>query len=187
MAEDRTDEEGEDNEDEAVLKGRRLGGKRLLPLLLVAGLAVLGAVGAGLWATGLIGGGDAQAAESAQADAQGEGEAGEAAGAEEAVGVWLEMPKMTFALSGSDSQQPHYMQLRVTLHMADKAAKKKMEEVMPRLHHAFQAMLRELRREDLEGSAGLHRIREELQARAEVVAPEGAKVREVLVQDMLIQ
>ena len=49
-----------------------------------------------------------------------------------------------------------------------------------------QAFLRELRIEDLEGAAGMYRLREELLRRVSVTAAP-AVVRNVLFREMLIQ
>ena len=57
---------------------------------------------------------------------------------------------------------------------------------LPRLMDMFQTYLREMRPEELRGSAGMYRLREELLARANVaVTP--AKVIDVLFVEMLIQ
>jgi flagellar FliL protein len=57
---------------------------------------------------------------------------------------------------------------------------------MPRVTDYFQVYLRELRVEDLKGSAGMYRLREELLARVRAaVAP--IRVRDVLFKQILIQ
>ena len=57
---------------------------------------------------------------------------------------------------------------------------------MPRLQDIIQTYLREMRPEELRGSAGTYRLREELLVRANVaVAP--AKISDVLFTQMLIQ
>ena len=61
-----------------------------------------------------------------------------------------------------------------------------LEAVMPRIIDNFQVFLRELRVEDLSGSRGTARIKEELLTRVNVaVAP--ARVDDVLFKEMLIQ
>ena len=57
---------------------------------------------------------------------------------------------------------------------------------MPRLQDLFQTYLREMRPEELRGSAGTYRLREELIARANVAAAP-AKVNDVLFTQLLIQ
>jgi len=58
--------------------------------------------------------------------------------------------------------------------------------VMPRVVDNFQTYLRELRVDDLSGSAGLYRLREELLIRVNVAA-QPAKVNAILFKEMLIQ
>ena len=57
---------------------------------------------------------------------------------------------------------------------------------MPRLQDLFQTYLREMRPEELRGSAGTWRLREELIARANLAAAPGHVV-DVLFTEMLIQ
>jgi flagellar FliL protein len=57
---------------------------------------------------------------------------------------------------------------------------------MPRLQDMFQTYLREMRPEELRGSAGTYRLREELIARANLAAAP-AQVTDVLFTQMLIQ
>ncbi len=58
--------------------------------------------------------------------------------------------------------------------------------MMPRIIDNFQVYLRELRVEDLKGSAGMYRLREEMLIRVSAaVAP--AKINDVLFKEMLVQ
>ena len=50
----------------------------------------------------------------------------------------------------------------------------------------FQGYLRELRMDDLKGSAGIARVKEELLRRVNVAAAP-YKVRDVLLQEMIVQ
>ena len=57
---------------------------------------------------------------------------------------------------------------------------------MPRIVDQFQVYMRELRVEDLNGSAGMARLKEELLMRVNAaVAP--TQVRDVLFQQMIVQ
>ena len=72
-------------------------------------------------------------------------------------------------------------------HMFSKSEDQKvLEQVLPRVVDNFQVYLRELRAEDLRGSAGLYRLREDLLSRAQTAAAP-ADVRDVLFKEMLIQ
>ena len=65
-------------------------------------------------------------------------------------------------------------------------AKASVEPVLPRIIDQFQTYLRELRAEDLRGSAGVMRLKEELLRRVNLaVAP--TPVRDVLLKEMIVQ
>ncbi len=61
-----------------------------------------------------------------------------------------------------------------------------LERLMPRVIDHFQVFLRELRVDDLSGSAGIYRIKEELLRRVSV-AVYPVEIRDVLFKEMLIQ
>ena len=61
-----------------------------------------------------------------------------------------------------------------------------VKQAMPRLQDLFQTYLREMRPEELKGSAGTYRLREELIGRANLAAAP-ARVSDVLFMQMLIQ
>ncbi len=63
---------------------------------------------------------------------------------------------------------------------------KKIEKLKPVLVDLFQVYLRELDPNDLKGSAGLQRVRQELATRTNnVIAPE--KIRNILFKEFLVQ
>lgn len=79
-----------------------------------------------------------------------------------------------------------FLKIRVSLELADGGDISRIESVMPRIMDNFQVYLRELRTEDLKGSAGMYRLREELLTRVNAaIAP--AKVQDVLFKEMLVQ
>lgn len=79
--------------------------------------------------------------------------------------------------------------LKVTMSLEVKGNeenKKEMEMVKPRIIDQFQTYLRELEVDDLQGSAGLHRLKEELLDRVNAVtAP--LVVKNVLFSEFLVQ
>jgi flagellar FliL protein len=78
------------------------------------------------------------------------------------------------------------LKIKVALELANANDLPQVEKLMPRVLDNFQVYLRELRVEDLQGSAGMYRLREELLARVNAaVAP--AKVNDVLFKEMLVQ
>ena len=99
--------------------------------------------------------------------------------------VFFELPEMTVNLA-NDGKNQQYLKLRVALELPSEAFKPKIEQVMPRVLDAFQVYLRELRSDDLKGSAGMFRLKDELRKRVNTaVAPN--KIDAILFQDMLVQ
>jgi flagellar FliL protein len=99
--------------------------------------------------------------------------------------AFTDLDKLTVNIQGADAT-PAYLQLSVSLELENDAQKKAMEALMPRVKDQFQAYLRELRLEDLKGSAGALRLKEELLRRVNVAAAP-YHVRDVLLKEMLVQ
>ena len=107
--------------------------------------------------------------------------------------VPLTPPKVAFSdmqdilvnIQGNDGT-PAYLKLGVSLELEDEAQKTAMAPLMPRITDQFQAYLRELRLDDLKGSAGVLRLKEELLRRVNVAAAP-YKVRDVLLKEMIVQ
>jgi len=98
---------------------------------------------------------------------------------------YYKMPKMIVNLASGSGGRAIVMQLDLVLESADAKNFDEMTVLMPRLTDQFQTFLRELRIEDLEGSAGSYRLRLELLRRFNIVmAP--AKIDAVLIEGMLI-
>ncbi len=79
-----------------------------------------------------------------------------------------------------------FLKIRISLELADAGDISRIESVMPRIIDNFQVYLRELRIEDLKGSAGMYRLREELLTRVNAAAAP-AKIQDVLFKEMLVQ
>lgn len=79
-----------------------------------------------------------------------------------------------------------YLKLKLTLEMKDAAVASQLQARYPRLNDMFQSFLRELRPEDLAGSAGSFQLRAEILRRVNLVASPG-KVDAVLIEEMLVQ
>ena len=99
--------------------------------------------------------------------------------------VFLDLPEMTVNLSSAE-QRSQYLKVSISLEVADKETVAMIEPVMPRVLDAFQVYLREMRITDLEGSAGLFRLKEDL-ARRVNLAIYPAEVESVLFKQILIQ
>ena len=91
-------------------------------------------------------------------------------------------------------RRPVFVKLRSKLEIARAEDAAAIRQAMPRLLDLFQTYLRETRPEELRGSAGTHRLREELVTRANIaVAPPAGSTRpapritDVLFTEILIQ
>jgi flagellar protein FliL len=83
-------------------------------------------------------------------------------------------------------KQTSFLKLVVTLDISDAAARQAVDANMPRIRDSFQVYLRELRAEDLRGSAGLQLLREELLLRVnKIIAP--AKIDDILFKEIIVQ
>lgn len=78
-----------------------------------------------------------------------------------------------------------YLKLSVTLEVDKQSSIEDLEMNLPRIVDNFQVYLRELRLEDINGSAGMFRLKEELLIRVnETIYP--TRVNDVLFKEMLI-
>ncbi|MGE3623774.1 MAG: flagellar basal body-associated FliL family protein [Bdellovibrionales bacterium] len=85
-----------------------------------------------------------------------------------------------------EGKHPNFLKVKVTLQLAEEKDIPLMDAIKPRIIDNFQVYLRELRIEDLRGSAGMYRLREELLQRV-TEAAQPARIRDVLFQEMLVQ
>ena len=99
--------------------------------------------------------------------------------------AFSDVPDILVNIQSSDGT-PAYLKLSLSLEMDNDLAKTGMTALMPRMVDQFQAYLRELRLDDLKGSQGVVRLKEELLRRADVAAAP-YKVRDVLLKQMIVQ
>lgn len=149
---------------------RRFGGKKivlfiLLPLFIIVAAAV--AVFFSGAADGLLG----------------RGEHAEKAAGKPA--VFFDMPEILVNLN-TGGRRVSFLKLSVALELTEPTDIPKVQLLMPRLIDSFQVYLRELRLEDLRGSAGVYRLREDLLARVNETA-KPVKIKDVLFREMLVQ
>ena len=78
------------------------------------------------------------------------------------------------------------MKLQARLELARKEDIAVVQAAMPRLLDLFHTYLREMRPDELRGSAGTYRLREELTARGNIAAAP-ARITDVLFTEMLVQ
>jgi flagellar protein FliL len=100
--------------------------------------------------------------------------------------VFVEVPEMLVNLVGSPGERVQYLKVRVVLEMKEDRQVDAIKPTMPRVTDIFQTYLRELRPADLNGSAGLFRLREELTRRVNTaIAPN--QVNAVLFREIVVQ
>jgi flagellar FliL protein len=99
--------------------------------------------------------------------------------------VYYNLPEILVNLNAA-GRRSSFLKMTISLELESAADIQRVQAVMPRIVDNMQAYLRELRAEDLRGSAGLFRLREELLARVNAAA-QPAKVNDVLFQEVLVQ
>jgi flagellar FliL protein len=100
--------------------------------------------------------------------------------------VFIDVPDMLVNLVGSPGERVQYLKVRVVLEVKEEKQVEAIKPTMPRVTDIFQTYMRELRPVDLNGSAGLFRLKEELTRRVKaVVAP--SEVSAVLFKEIVVQ
>jgi flagellar FliL protein len=100
--------------------------------------------------------------------------------------VFVDLPEILVNLANTGSDRTQYLKVRLTLELPDQAVMQQIQPVMPRLVDTFQTYLRELRPSDLDGSAGLYRLKEELTRRVNAtISPN--RVNALLFKEIVVQ
>jgi flagellar FliL protein len=152
--------------------------KNKFVLIGVAAVVLLGGGGGGAMYFGLLGGGHDE-----KAQAEG-GEGGGEKAAEAKPVQFVDLPEIVVNLATPDREQ--YLKIKVALEVPDAELAEKIKPLMPRVLDTFQTYMRELRPTDLQGSAGMFRLKEELTKRVNV-AVYPAKVDAVLFKEIVVQ
>ncbi|HRP12139.1 MAG TPA: flagellar basal body-associated FliL family protein [Terricaulis sp.] len=192
--------EAEGAEGEGAPAKKKMSGKKLVLFIVLPAILVLGAGGGAAFLLLGNGGGGEQHAEADAGDhAKSKAKGGHGAGVpgEPVPGpngttitygedvTFVSLPEMLVNIVGPDGR-PAYLKLKLTLEAPDAAAVAALTEGVPRVSDQFNGFLRELRTDDLAGSAGAYRLRLELLRRVNlVIAP--AQVNAVLIEEMLVQ
>jgi flagellar protein FliL len=182
MAKKKTEtEEGEAASDGKKKLKINLGGK--LPLIGGALAAVLLLGGGGWWFFLKGKGAPAQVAQQGAAP----GAASGASGGPRKPSAFLDLPELTVNLAAGGTQdRQQFLRMKIALEVQEQKVVTEIQPMMPRVLDTFQVYMRELRPQDLEGSAGLYRLKEELTRRVNVaVFP--AKVDAVLFKELMVQ
>jgi flagellar FliL protein len=100
--------------------------------------------------------------------------------------AFVDVPEVLVNLSTVGADRTQYLKVKIVLEIPDAALQPQIESTMPRVMDAFQTYLRELRPTDLDGSAGLYRLKEELTRRVNsAIAP--GRITAVLFKEIVIQ
>ncbi len=187
MADEELDDEvdgdiGDDQDEDGEGGGRKKrSGKKLFLIIGVALLLIIGGAAAAYF-TGLLeplmGSSSGHSGEEQKGD-------GHAEPVKPGDVVFYELPEMMVNLN-AQGRKTSYLKIRVSLELASQDDVPTVEAAKPRIIDNFQVYLRELRLEDLKGSAGVYRLREELLTRVNA-AVEPARVNDVLFNEMLVQ
>jgi flagellar FliL protein len=100
--------------------------------------------------------------------------------------VFVDLPELLVNLSNPGGERTQYLKIKVVLELPEQKMLEHITPIMPRVMDAFQTYLRELRPSDLDGSAGLYRLKEELTRRVNVaIAP--SRINAVLFKEIIVQ
>ena len=100
--------------------------------------------------------------------------------------AFVDVPDMMVNLAGAPGERVQYLKLKIVLELKEEKQIEAIKPTMPRITDIFQTYVRELRSSDLNGSAGIFRLKEELTKRVNAaVSP--IQVSAVLFKEVVIQ
>jgi flagellar FliL protein len=100
--------------------------------------------------------------------------------------VFIDVPEMMVNLVGTPGERVQYLKAKIVLEVKEEKQVEAIKPTLPRVVDIFQTYLRELRPADLNGSAGLFRLKEELTRRVNTaVSP--TQVNAVLFKEIVVQ
>jgi flagellar FliL protein len=162
--EDEDDGDGE----QAPPPKRRLAGRTLVLYIILPAIVVIGAAVGGLLVLQPY-----------------MGDSGGSGSMESREATFYDLPEILVNLSQQDKRS-QFLKLKIALELSDREASAALEPVLPRVLDTFQIYLRELRTDDLEGSAGIYRLKEELLRRVNL-AIRPHKVDRILFKEIIVQ
>lgn len=180
------------SEEELALAAKAAKKKKLI--MIVGAVLLIGLLVGGLIAGGVIGGGEKTESHAEKEvhpgddpclePASGGGEKKDAA-VDPCKPVYLDVPDIVVNLV-SDSRRAHFANVKVTLEIKTPDKVTKVEDNMPRIVDSFNTYLREMTKEDLEGSEGLIRLEDEMMLRLNKILPVGV-VTDILFKSVIVQ
>lgn len=173
-------------------EGKKKISKKMIIIIAAAAVVLLGGIAAALVFTGVLGPKKPEAGHeqadghgAAKEEAKDDGHGGAAKKDEQHGPIFYDMGEVVVNLQ-TDGKRQVFLKLVMQLELEAEEDKLIIEKIKPRIIDNFQTYLRELRLDDLRGSAGLYRLREELLFRV-TEAAQPVKVKDVLIQQMLVQ
>ncbi|MBB5710774.1 flagellar basal body-associated FliL family protein [Sphingomonas xinjiangensis] len=158
-------------------------------LIIIGSAAAVLLLGGGGGAAMMLSGGDAKAEASAESGHGEEAAAEESAegdhGGGEGKDAFVDVPAMVVNLRSPDGAA-RFLKVHLMLVPGPKSDVEALKAKLPLILDAYQPFLRELRPEDLAGSAAVFRIKEEMLSRANQAVGAGV-VKDVLIQDLVQQ
>jgi flagellar protein FliL len=174
-------EEGAEGAKPAAPKSK----KKLIIIGAAAGVLLLGGGGG---AAMMLSGGSAKAETAAEGhgeEAPAEAEGGHGGGDGKAKEAFVDVPAMVVNLRSPDGAS-RFLKIHFMIVPGPKGSAETLKDKLPLILDAYQPFLRELRPEDLAGSAAVFRIKEEMLVRATEVSGPGM-VKDILIQDLVQQ
>lgn len=177
MSDETNQEETNDGvEPEEGLQQKKLSGKKIIMIVVPVLLLLLGGGGAYFFMSG--------DSSDEMLDENGDPLVAEDGTGEPAELLFYDIEPMLVNLTTAGGQAS-YLKLSVTLEVDQQSSIEDLQTNLPRIVDNFQVYLRELRLEDINGSAGMFRLKEELLIRVnETIYP--TRVNDVLFKEMLI-
>ena len=173
--------EGGEGHGEEAAGSKRLSGKRIVLFIV---LPVLLLIGAGVGAAFML----MRSPPPPPVAEEGKGDAKDVPVAppkKNTASVFFEVPDLIVNLNTS-GRKSAFLKIKIALEIGDPGDIDVVNQMLPRIVDNFQVYLRELRIEDLQGSAGMYRLREELLRRVNL-AVRPARIKDVLFKEMLVQ
>ncbi len=100
--------------------------------------------------------------------------------------VFVDVPELLVNLAGSPGERVQYLKVKLVLEVKEEKQSEAIKPSLPRVTDIFQTYMRELRSADLNGSAGVFRLKEELTRRVNLaLAPN--QVTAVLFKEIIVQ
>jgi len=157
---------------------RKFSGKKLVLFILLPVLLLIGG-GAAVYFSGVLD------MFTAQEEVKAEQPPPDAA-VDNGPGHFFVVPDLLVNLNSGNQRRQNFLKISIAIELSSPQDVPAVEKVMPRIIDNFQVYLRELRIDDLRGSAGIYRLREELLLRISQAA-QPVRIRDVLFREMLVQ